>query len=1307
MFCCFDSISRVSRFTSAAACRLLSRERVKRDSLVLLLFVAVTCGILSASSATASSTRRIAAGENHSIFVDPTGVVRAAGDNDRGQLGDGTNFNRSSPVAVLGVGITDTVAAGSYHSLAKRADGRIYAWGDNAAGQLGLSRAIVRTSRAAVMPGVQAIDMAAQGRNTVVIDAAGDVWLFGEATNGIRNRLATNLSPVGSRTSISLAGGIVGILLDNGVVRTVTYGNDGMPTAVSGPAVSSGQAIRGRRIAASGGAVYVVDENAKLWTVAGNAAEPAWQFDGEAVLDAGTSGEGNVAFLSTTGSSFVSGRNEFGQRGTGTTDSVVGFGASLLLDPSLLQVTGGRFHTLAMSSSGAAFSWGYSAFGALGNGRRQFIDNMQYSPSMNTLTAAALGRNHTLAVDARGALFAWGSNASSQIGGASTALTERLAPTRMIGFESIVAVAAANDHSLALRANGEVLAWGANFFGELAVPVGPNQGIPAVVSGLPKTVSAISIGTRSSFALTSDGILYAWGRNTSGELATGDAASSSQPRRQVSLPAGRSVRQFATGRAHGAAVANDGTLWVWGANSAGQLGGLTASSSTSMVQLLLPNLAPARVSQVAAGFNSTLALADDGSVWLWGGVALDNPASVTAPQKITGLPRVVKIEASGYSYAAIAEDGELWAWGYAIADTPKRILSGSKVEKLAGGAFGAALMALDSDARWWGVGYNTYGQLGLPAQGAVFDANPSKAYLAAPGASNSIEVLELFTHQIGVAAERYFLSADAGNTALLDTLVGADGTYTWRRTGRGFRAWLSKEAAPPNAVPVARFYCVFADKKPNTHFYTAKESEMVALRRLNPTNEIGNGCRDEGTAFFSIPTSPTGYVGPGTAHLVDKSCGVGFQPVYRAFNNRIAQNDGNHRMTTSFIDHLRSIRYLGFVDEGVGFCSPTSSVAGGDLHAYHSYPGAEVKAGDRIKAEYVFANNGPGAGNGASVSAFIPEGVEWAVTCAARLGASCPSVVNAQSLRQGVLVDVFPPGGTLSFTLTGTAPPVVGTNSTELRFANSIQAALSAPDLISANDTTRFSNTIVKSVLPASASTCSYALTVKQLSLSSSSGTATTTVSTNAGCALSGAVTSAMSKGLSVLPDWVTVSTPNGLIGDAIAAKNPFRIRVVENTGESARSAVITVSGRSLNVFQDGRVANPISTNCVSQLSPSAEHAAATGYDSRTLSVSTKTVGCTWEAKSDVDWIAVRSGASGKGASSVSYAVQSNPSDVARSGRIRINNTAIEIYQEATKSQGAAPGGDGNGGAEGGAGDGGGDGGSGGDGGDGGSAGGE
>ena len=166
--------------------------------------------------------------------------------------------------------------------------------------------------------------------------------------------------------------------------------------------------------------------------------------------------------------------------------------------------------------------------------------------------------------------------------------------------------AAGGQHSLALKSDGTVWAWGLNDYNQLGNGTATNSSKPVQVPGL-NNASAIAAGYFHSLALKSDGTVWAWGLNGHGRLGNGTTVDSGTPVQVLGLS---NVSAIVAGHDHSLALKSDGTVWAWGANHIGQLGnGTTANSSTSVqvTGLLLsplPETPTSMVSDTDAGEGS-------------------------------------------------------------------------------------------------------------------------------------------------------------------------------------------------------------------------------------------------------------------------------------------------------------------------------------------------------------------------------------------------------------------------------------------------------------------------------------------------------------------------------------------------------------------------------------------------------------------------------------------------------------------------------------------------------------------------------
>lgn len=231
----------------------------------------------------------------------------------------------------------------------------------------------------------------------------------------------------------------------------------------------------------------------------------------------------------------------------------------------------------------------------------------------------------------------------------------------------------------------------------------------------------------SVLGLKSDGTLWGWGSNNAGTLATNDNITRSTPVQEFT--SSNNWKQISSGWQYAAAIKTDGTLWLWGSNSYGQLATNDNISRSTPVREWSSSTNWAKVS---CGAGYCLALKTDGTIWGWGsGAGLGNNSALTVStpvQEFTSSANWKQVYASGASgsYSAISagikSDGTLWTWGaripnntdiFAFSFTPVKEWTSSTNWKMASTFVGDGIIALKNDGTLWGWGRNYAGQLGV------------------------------------------------------------------------------------------------------------------------------------------------------------------------------------------------------------------------------------------------------------------------------------------------------------------------------------------------------------------------------------------------------------------------------------------------------------------------------------------------------------------------------------------------------------------------------------------------------------------
>jgi alpha-tubulin suppressor-like RCC1 family protein/subtilisin family serine protease len=327
------------------------------------------------------------------------------------------------------------------------------------------------------------------------------------------------------------------------------------------------------------------------------------------------------------------------------------------------------------------------------------------------------GQTHSLAVNEDGTAWAWGANNHGQLGDGT--YNSRYTPIKISNLSNVRAVKAGQDHSVALTNTGNVYTWGVNSQGQLGL------GRYDVYNPLPEKnqyldgIIQIAAGAYHSVALKNDGTVWAWGNNESGQLGDGTTITRWSP---VQINNLTNVIAISAGFNFNTALKSDGTVWAWGNNDYGQLGDGTTNKRLSPVQV--KNITD--IKSISSGSQHTLALKNDKTVMGWGYGSygqLGNSGYISqnkTPIRIQGIEKVTQI-GSGYNHSVVLlEDQSVWGFGSNEVGqlgndtvyhdgTPKKV-EGISAKSISTGSFNTFITK--NDGTVWGLGVNNFGQLG-------------------------------------------------------------------------------------------------------------------------------------------------------------------------------------------------------------------------------------------------------------------------------------------------------------------------------------------------------------------------------------------------------------------------------------------------------------------------------------------------------------------------------------------------------------------------------------------------------------------
>jgi alpha-tubulin suppressor-like RCC1 family protein len=321
-------------------------------------------------------------------------------------------------------------------------------------------------------------------------------------------------------------------------------------------------------------------------------------------------GGNSTCGVATGGVGYCWGNNSFGQLGnSATTNSAIPIKVVGGLTFSSMTVGSIDGYACGLTTSGAAYCWGYNDYGQLGNGNFNTSAVPVAVTGNLTFTALSAGDGgQACGIAAGGAAYCWGYNGGGGLGSAAAFTSTPLPVQGGLVFASISA--GQNGQTCALTPAGAAYCWGNGASGALGNGSQASTNTPVAVSG-GLAFKSISAGYSSTCGLTTAGAAYCWGDNTYGELGNGSTTNSLTP---VAVGGGLTFTAISVGDAFACGLVTSGAAYCWGFNGEGQLG-VGASTRSTSPEALFGGVAFASIS---AGYSSACAVTPGGAAYCWG-----------------------------------------------------------------------------------------------------------------------------------------------------------------------------------------------------------------------------------------------------------------------------------------------------------------------------------------------------------------------------------------------------------------------------------------------------------------------------------------------------------------------------------------------------------------------------------------------------------------------------------------------------------------------------------------------------------------
>jgi len=618
-----------------------------------------------------------------------------------GNLGDGTNCDRSSPVQIGSSTTWADVQGGDYTTLAVKTDGTLWVWGGNRLGGAGIGDTLFYKCDIVDL-GTQLVTkdyLIDTYPNLVPAMQQPGLWIWGSGScgsfgNGVIASASTPVQTIGGANwkQISVGSFMAGAIKNDGTLwmwgdnsQGFSIGTLGIGTTLD---ISSPVQIAGggtwKQISAAGRVSAGIKTDGTLWT---------WGWPDNSTGNCASLGNGTTLCASTPVQTVAGGSN-------------------------WVQVSTSSYMTAAIKQDGTLWTWGASRYGNLGNNNGSTLAAVSspiqtIAQGTNWKQASVFGGGGVAAIKQDGSLWTWGCNSVGQLGNGIVikqaggnmsspvqtlaAGTWRCDNTATNNFSNT----SGNSTNMAIDSTGRLWIIGTGL--GIAQNGGLGNGNTLAISSPIQTIMGGTTwkqisGGYINAGIDTNGRLWTWGSGINGGLGTGNTIIVSSPVQVIgAATTWKQVDQYSTSGnfAVAAAVKTDGTLWTWGSELGGYSYGMLGTG-TALICRSSPGQTIAGGTiwkQVSVACNHMAAIKTDGTLWTWGSnycgqlgtnclttICVDPIVGASCPIATVVTPNCWKFDATTgannfremstnnstttpVAHAAITCDGRLWLWG--------------------------------------------------------------------------------------------------------------------------------------------------------------------------------------------------------------------------------------------------------------------------------------------------------------------------------------------------------------------------------------------------------------------------------------------------------------------------------------------------------------------------------------------------------------------------------------------------------------------------------------------------------------------